>query len=265
MTGAAIRSAALGRLRYRIAAIRSAVLGHLRDRGIQVKRMPPVLIQRPDEVILDLTLEHVVALHMLAPAPDFFFVQIGAFDGVTEDPLHDFIVRHEWSGLLVEPQERYFQALCATYADRPRLMLRNVAVGERDEIRPFYRVVGPGIPEWTAQLASFDTAIILRHEDAETQLRGHLVCEQVQSVSFESLLGEVDHVDLLQIDAEGYDATLIELFDFARWQPSIVQFEHRHLSLHKHDAAMRRLIQHGYRVAVARFDTVAYRDRRDRR
>src|SRR5665213_3125000 len=115
------------------ATIRVAALGQLRKRGIQVKRLPPVLIQKPDEVILDLTLEHLVARHMLAPAPDFFFVQIGAFDGLSQDPLHDLIVRYDWAGILVEPQDRYFQTLRATYANRPRLTLRNVAVGERDE------------------------------------------------------------------------------------------------------------------------------------
>jgi FkbM family methyltransferase len=236
------------------------MLNQLRKRGIQVKRMPPLLSQRPD-MILDVTLERLVAHHLLVPDPDFYVVQIGAFDGRTQDPLHDLIMRYGWAGVLVEPQARFFQALCSTYADQPRLTIRNVAVGERDEVRPFYRVKeGPTIPKWAAQLASFDPTTILRHDDGRIRLEENLVCEQVQCVCFESLLADTEHVDLLQIDAEGYDGTLIRLFDFEHWHPSIVQFEHKHLSLWEHDAAMQRLVEHGYRVAAGPIDTVAYRN-----
>jgi len=240
--------------------IRRALLAEIRKRGIQVKRMPPALIQQPEEVVLELTVAHLVARHLLESDPDFFFVQIGAFDGLTGDPLHDLIVRYDWAGVLVEPQTRPFEALRVTYSGRPRLSLRNVAIAERDEVRPFYRVAdGPNLPDWAVQLASFDRATILRHG---SNLRDKLVCEDVECLSFESLLAGVDHVDLLQIDAEGYDANLIRLFDFNRWRPSIVQFEHKHLSLADHDAAIRHLVKHGYRVAAGRLDTVAYRDRR---
>lgn len=244
-----------------IAELRRAFLDEIRKRGIQVKRMPPVLIQRPDEVILELTLAHLAARHLLDPDPDFFFVQIGAFDG--QDALHDLIMHYNWSGVLVEPQSGAFEALRAMYGNSPGLALRQVAIGERDEIRPFYGIAsGPGIPEWTAQLGSFDPAVPLSWEGLGDNGREHLISEKVRCMTFESLLSDVDHVDLLQIDVEGYDARLIQLFDFDRWEPSIVQFEHRHLSLADHDAAIRRLVGHGYRVAVGRFDTAAYRDRR---
>jgi FkbM family methyltransferase len=242
---------------------RSALLAEIRKRGIQVKRMPPALIQQPEEVSLEMTVAHLAARHLLEPDPDFFFVQIGAFDGLTGDPLHDLIVRYDWAGILVEPQTRPFEALRATYAGRPRLTLRNVAIDERDEVRLFYRITdGPSVPEWAARLASFDRENILRQDSPQANLRDNLVCENVKCLSFESLLEGVGHVDLLQIDAEGYDATLIHLFDFDRWRPSIVQFEHKHLSLADHDAAIRHLVKHGYRVAAAKVDTVAYRDRR---
>jgi len=240
--------------------VRRAALNQLGKRGIQVKRVPPLLIQRPD-VILRVTLERLVAHHLLVPDPGFYVVQIGAFDGRDHDPLHDLIVRYNWAGMLVEPQARPFQALCSTYADQPRLTLRNVAVGERDEVRPFYRIKeGPTIPNWVGKLASFDLATIMRHDNAQLRLEENLVCEQVRCVCFESLLADTDHVDLLQIDAEGYDATLIGLFDFERWQPSIVQFEHKHLSAWEYDTAILRLVEHGYQVAAAKVDTIAYKD-----
>jgi FkbM family methyltransferase len=238
-------------------AIRRALLDEVRKHGLQVKWMPPTLVQRPEDVTLYMTLEHLIARHLLdEPDPAFFFVQVGAHDGA-HDPLQACILRYDLAGLLVEPQAQAFRTLRSTYSNRPRLVLRNVAVAERDETRLFYRVVDG--PEWTDQLASFDAAIILRHDNPQLRLRDKLVCEDVQCLSFESLLADVNRVDLLLIDVEGYDATLIRLFDFDRWRPSIVQFEHRHLSRRDHDAAVRRLVEHGYRVSCAQFDTLAYR------
>jgi FkbM family methyltransferase len=233
--------------------VRRRALEEVRSRGIQVKRMPATLIRHP-EALLTVTLEELVG--RLPAATGLFFVQIGAFDGRTNDPLHDLVVAHDWRGILVEPQERYFDQLRLTYASRRGLAMRNVAVGARNETRAFYHLDDEA-PDWAYQLASFDPEIIVGH--GRDQLRPHIVSDTVQCVTFESLLDEVDHVDVLQIDAEGYDAELIHLFDFDRWQPSIVQFEHVHLSHAGHDGALRILVSRGYRVAVLPEDTVAFR------
>jgi FkbM family methyltransferase len=239
---------------------RRALLAALRKRGIQLSRVPPTLAQDAGRVTLTMTLEHVIAYHMLQPRPDFFFLQVGAFDGVTSDPLHAAILRYDWAGMLIEPQPVPFAALSATYADRPRLMLRNVAVGASNGTQLLYSVAGG--PAWSAQLASFDPEVILRHDSPGADLRSNLVSHEVECLTFESLLSAIDTVDLLQIDTEGYDAALIALFDFRRWRPSIVQFEHKHLTPADHDAAIKRLAQHGFRITVGHYDTLAYNDDR---
>ena len=40
-----------------------------------------------------------------------YFVQIGAHDGIMHDPLHKFLSKNEWSGILVEPQKDAFSLL----------------------------------------------------------------------------------------------------------------------------------------------------------
>ena len=62
----------------------------------------------------------------------FLFVQIGAFDGVSGDPLNKLVHRHGWRGVLVEPQTRVFQVLKSNYATQPQLQFFNVAIGDRD-------------------------------------------------------------------------------------------------------------------------------------
>jgi hypothetical protein len=70
---------------------------------------------------------------------------------------------------------------------------------------------------------------------------------------------EIEHVDVLQVDAEGYDLELLRLFDIPRRLPSIVNYEHVTLSREGRNAAADLLIANGYRLAMSHYDTVAYR------
>src|SRR5262249_14888788 len=67
------------------------------------------------------------------------------------------------------------------------------------------------------------------------------------------------HIDLLQIDVEGFDHELIMAIDFDRFRPSIIRFEHVHLSDEQHLACLERLLANNYRVALEDRDTLAYR------
>jgi hypothetical protein len=57
-----------------------------------------------------------------ADRPDFFFVQIGANNGVTDDPIRQFLIKYHWHGVLVEPQPRVFQQLLKNYEPEEQLV-----------------------------------------------------------------------------------------------------------------------------------------------
>jgi hypothetical protein len=65
------------------------------------------------------------------------------------------------------------------------------------------------------------------------------------------------HVDLVQIDAEGYDWPIIRSIDFARLKPRILRFEYRHMSAADADTCLAHLTSHGYRFVVERRDIIA--------
>jgi hypothetical protein len=138
--------------------------------------------------------------------------------------------------------------------------LRNVAIAEEPGLRPFYRIRDdvPDLPDWVPQLASFDLDTIMLHRWEVKGLEDLVISEDVECVTLEQLLDGVGHIDLLQIDVEGYDAEIVRMFDFERRRPSIVRFEHVHLSSDVHDAAIERLLAYGYGVALETFDTIAY-------
>ena len=48
---------------------------------------------------------------------DFFFIQVGANDGLMCDPIRQFIVKHSWGGILVEPVPDYFELLKKNYLE----------------------------------------------------------------------------------------------------------------------------------------------------
>lgn len=232
----------------------------LAARGLRLERQPRPLLHHPEAELkmhLDYALAQRVALN-----PDFFFVQIGAFDGRMLDPVFGWVRAHGWRGLLVEPQPRYFAELVENYEGAEGLEFRQVAVGARRETRPFYTVAeGPEVPEWVGMLSSFDRETLLSHREFFPEIDSFLRSEEIECVALNDLLGEADadHIDLLQIDVEGYDDELVLNLDLERFAPSIVRFEHAHLTEDRHDACVERLVANGYRVCLEELDTLAYR------
>ncbi|MBI2477370.1 MAG: hypothetical protein HYV60_01570, partial [Planctomycetia bacterium] len=86
-------------------------------------RKPRFLKENPDLELSNL-LELVIARYG-KPDEDFFFVEIGAFDGVTADPIYHMVCDRGWRGVLVEPQLEAFKLLQENYADRPGLQFFN--------------------------------------------------------------------------------------------------------------------------------------------
>ena len=190
--------------------------------------------------------------------PEFRFVQVGAFDGRTGDPIHEMVVKHKWSGVLAEPRRHYFEQLRATYADNPRVTLRQVAVfAERGRRRMYSLPEDPNLPEWTSQVAAFDRAVVLA---TKLPVADRVVAEDVDCVTLSDLMDEAGGpVDLLQIDAEGYDDKIVSMIDWAASAPAIVHFEHHALSRRSHADVVDLLVENGYRVALDGRDTVAAR------
>ncbi len=230
--------------------------------GIAVSRRPaPLLVRAGGE--LGATLPMVVEYHLARHRPErFFFVQIGAFDGITGDPIHPLVVRHGWSGVVVEPQPGPHRLLVAAYGDQPQVRVERLAVAATAGRRTLYTVAqdAPGLPAWAPQLASFHRETILAHEAAIPGLAERIDSHEVECVTLDELLRRAgsDHLDLLQVDTEGADAEIVGSLDLSHFRPAIVRYEHKHLGRRAQAATVERLLDHGYRVAIEPEDTLAY-------
>jgi FkbM family methyltransferase len=205
-------------------------------------------------------LDFVIA-HLMLTEPAPFFVQIGANDGISNDPLHKFVTRFGWKGILLEPVPSIFAILERTYKNYPNVKLINAALAERDGRRTMYTVrVDDSTSPGASQLSSLKREQLLKHQESITDVSSRIEEQVVECISFATLLqqAETAKVDLLQIDAEGYDFAILNLIDFKQTRPSIIAYEHAHMSKEEEEETAAKLVGEGYQLARGQLDTVAY-------
>jgi FkbM family methyltransferase len=205
---------------------------------------------------------------------DFFFIQIGAHDGSGYgDPLTDSIRRHQLRGLLVEPQLEQFRALKAAYADQPQLRFAQAAIAASDGTVPLYKI-RPGF--WVAhkfprglatQISSLNkeqirkTVALFGGKELSLREDDYLTMETVPALTLKSLLKEysiAEHIDLLQIDSEGFDYEVLKMVDWRDSPPAMVHYETAHLTEADRIAAWMMLRGIGYNLyATNIYNTLA--------
>jgi FkbM family methyltransferase len=211
---------------------------------------PAVLVMNEDS---ELDLLDAVLAHYARRNSNIRFVQVGACDGVMGDSLFPLIERYHMRGVLIEPRPDMFERLRQNYAARYGLegfTFVNVAIARSEGVLNIYSIK-PDVtgPDWLMGTASFDKNVLLQGLRGAADPEALIRVEQVTAVT----------VDLLQIDAEGYDAEILRIFDFDRWRPAIVRFEHLHLSPQDYEDALKLLVGHQYKIGLSANDTIAYR------
>ena len=194
-----------------------------------------------------------------------FFMQLGAFDGVSGDPIFPRITRWKMEGVLIEPQEDAVQALKHNYSSLcGHFVFINAAIAEKDGPMVLYRIIpGSKGPEWMYQLASIHKNILMHHRYAIPNLEDIIQRTYVPGLTFDSVFSIIGRktVDWLQIDCEGADAELLKLFDIKRRRPMIVSFEHKHLTRGEYERSIGLLKSLGYKVGLScdsESDTIAH-------
>jgi FkbM family methyltransferase len=225
-------------------------LGRLRTNAATRRRGKPTFLQQNPELEVTNALGLAVAA-LDIPHDEFFFVQIGAFDGVTGDPIYDLVHRHNWQGALVEPQTSIFQTLQRNYAGQAGLQFFNVAIGPKDgELTFFSRPNG--------DVCASASAHLLRKPGGRR--KNDVQVARVPCWTLSTLLGKLKaprQIDLLLIDAEGWDYEIIRSIDFAAVKPRIIRYEHQVLSERDRNACLEFLAQQGYRFLLEDADTTA--------
>jgi FkbM family methyltransferase len=193
---------------------------------------------------------------------DVFFIQIGSNNGINNDPLRKFITSYSLKGILIEPVKYIFDELRQNYAGNKNLIFENIAVAESDGVRPFYRlkkIDGRTLPIWYDQLGSFLLDVILKHKEEIPDIEEHIIKEEINCLTFQSLISKhnIKKVDIIHIDTEGFDFEIIKLIDFSLIKPSILIYEHKHLSTEDIYKSTQLLNEVGYSIIEDGSDSLA--------
>jgi len=212
--------------------------------------------------------------------PDFFFVQVGAHDGVSNryDVLHDYIIRFKLRGLLIEPQARVFALLQANYKGQSGLSFENAAIGHNNGSQQLY-TIKKNLDFLTyaneASSFSFDhlhksleehlrhgagNDVVQRVKELELSVDDCIEAETVDTYTFETVLSRhgVRRIDLLQIDTEGFDYEVLKMANLTKFRPTLINYEHEHLGDPDQLECWRDLRALGYRLFTHDGDTCAY-------
>ena len=225
----------------------------LRRAGFDVVRFAPE-INRPFPVLPLLIRER------LASGESLFFVQVGANDGVLDDPLREVVKQNHLPGLLIEPLPDIFAKLKDSYGDQPQLRFENTAITANAEgTIPIYRVNGRAhdVPHHWHGIASLDTATLLAQGVPKKQIER----TEVRTATLTSVLAKhaITKVDLLQVDTEGYDFEIVRAALNGGILPAIISYEHCWLVPSIRFRCKEMLDHYGYRFIEAGKDTIAVR------
>ncbi|NJP11241.1 MAG: FkbM family methyltransferase [Leptolyngbyaceae cyanobacterium RU_5_1] len=217
---------------------------------------------------------YIDALHLILqdyskPIQDITFVQIGANDGTSADPINQLVRQHHWQGVLVEPQPNIFKRLIENYQSEDQLIFENALICDHDGTETLYaiREQEPKLPFWCYQIANINRdrlEQLLADEKEGLQLPvdvANLIEElTIPALTVSSLFAKhnIQELDLLVIDTLGYDFEIIKLIPFDQIKPSIIHFEHCLLAQDEQRACFEFLTQQQYSFIQVGVDTIAY-------
>jgi len=190
--------------------------------------------------------------------PNLQLVQIGANDGGPTDPLRHAILKHQITSLLIEPLPDIFERLNQNYAGVDHVRLAQYAVGPTDGTLILWRVKpDSNLPSWTRELASFD-----RNHFAKFPIpnwRDQIEPIEVPMTSPTTLITrhELNAIDCLVIDTEGFDAKIVHAFLDSGIQPLLLVYEFFHVPIAERISLRRRLFDLGYLTLDVGRDTQA--------
>lgn len=203
--------------------------------------------------------------------PDtFFYVQIGANNGKTNDPIYPYVTTYKLHGLSIEAQPRVFKELVETYKAYPNVTCVNAAIAKTSSaLIPFYTVKESVITDrnYTRMtgIATFNKDVI-RHTIKNKIPQGVNVDDYIEetlvkTTTLPELLDEygVANIDMIQIDCEGFDYEIIKMIDFNKFSPSIINFESNHISDKDREDCQKMLESNGYKWFRHGIDTCAYK------
>lgn len=140
-----------------------------------------------------------------------FFIDIGAYDGITFSNTLFFERERAWKGICVEPIKSAYDKLVSVRS----CQCINGCISSEDGIVQFRHVEGP-----SEMLSGIDNNYDPRHIDRISkevqELGGNISRTEVKSYNLNSIIREnhINEIDFLSIDVEGSELSIIKTINF---------------------------------------------------
>jgi FkbM family methyltransferase len=195
------------------------------------------------------------------------FLQIGANDGVMNDPIYQFNMDNKTvvSGYVLEPLPDIYERLVENYKACNNIKPFNVAIHATEREMVLHRV-NPlreaEVPEFARGIASFNE----KHWEKTTLVPNadYMQEVKVKCISFADFIhsNAIKSLDLLLLDTEGYDYQILMSIDFSSIKPKMIRFEHgirnQVMSPENFMAVCNHLNSCGYQIIAESYDATAY-------
>ena len=160
-------------------------------------------------------------------------IQIGANDGLRFDVLNKYIKEYKIDSLLVEPVPFYFSKLKDNYSKDNFVKLEKSAISKKSGTISMYTVKREYLDKYDEHIKGINS-VNKKHLNKHNVKSNHIEKISVECLSPKDLLEkhQINNLDLVFIDAEGYDGDIvINFLNYIDYQPIII-FEFIHI---KHD------------------------------
>ncbi len=192
------------------------------------------------------------------------FLQIGANDGVSFDPIYPLTKELNLVGYCFEPIQEYYSQLKNNYADNLNIQPFQFAVGIKNADVLLYKVKSSSLlkyPKWAKGTSTLEISNLnslgIKLDDVEN--------EEVKMITYSKALKlcQIDCPNLLIIDTEGHDIAIIRSIDLNVHRPDIIMFEHffseRKLRSEDFQEVLDKLFAAGYLACFDNQDILCYR------
>jgi len=159
---------------------------------------------------------------------DGFFVEVGAFDGYSFSNSY-CLAGIGWSGILIEPIPEFANLCRSLYQGNDRIRIVECAAGNAEETIQIAKA-GPLTTANSAVLSAYS------HIPWATREAEHAEKLTVRQSTLDSILSQQSvcpPIDLLIVDVEGFESSVLGGFSLGHWQPTmvIIELSHTHPDL----------------------------------
>jgi len=186
-------------------------------------------------------------------------VQIGANDGKSFEELNILIKKYQIKSLLLEPIKENFELLKKNYEGFKNVILENSALSINNKISFLYKV-NPRYyhkyGEFIKAIPSFDRKHLIKHGVRS----GHITKEKVNQITFLELFkkNKILNLDLLFVDAEGYDYEIINNFFVVSKMRPVIIFEWIHGDHHEFKNIVIKISNENYFIFPVNHDLICF-------